>query len=98
MSTAILGAFYVFLMIDAVFRETQGKSSLTDTIILLLLSIPYMLIFAIGCHTLVLTNMILDEMEQRKKDDTVRRHSRNNSDDRYSSNNTSSRPESRQIV
>ena len=82
-STSIIGAFYVFLLIDCFLRsESHGtgssnnddgssssstsEESVGDRTVLLLLSMPFLVIFAVGCHSLHLLSMVLDEIKARK--------------------------------
>ena len=65
---SVLGAFFCYLLIDLFLSESHDKESLTDTTVLLLLSLPYLVIFAIGCHSMYLTNMIYDEIKFREEE------------------------------
>ncbi len=71
---SILGAFYVFLILDCFLRKEQfgvdssGQESMGDRTILFLLSLPFLVIFIIGCHSMYLVSMILDENKARKQE------------------------------
>jgi len=73
-TTSVLGAFYVFLLIDCFIRkESRGtgtveQESVGDRTILFLLSLPFLVIFLIGCHCLYLLSMVLDELKARKNE------------------------------
>lgn len=60
---SILGAFFCYLLLDMFFKESTEKDSLTDTTVMIILSLPYLVIFLIGCHSMYLTNMIYDEIK-----------------------------------
>lgn len=72
--TSVLGAFYVFLLIDCFIRQeshgtgTVEQESVGDRTILFLLSLPFLAIFIIGCHSLYLLSMVMDEVKARKKE------------------------------
>jgi len=66
-----LGAFYVFLLLDVFLRNEQHgelSESVGDRTILFLLSLPFLVIFLIGCHSMYLLSMVLDEVRARKKE------------------------------
>ena len=66
-----LGAFYVFLLLDCFLRDEQHgalQESVGDRTILFLLSLPFLVIFLIGCHSMYLLSMVLDEVRARKKE------------------------------
>jgi len=67
---SVLGAFFFYLIIDTIFTEenSDNKGRLSDTAVMLLLSIPFLFIFLIGCHCMYLTNMIYDEVKEREKE------------------------------
>jgi hypothetical protein len=67
---SILGAFYVYLLIDAFFKESADNPGderrMSDSGVLFLLSIPFLLIFLVGCHSMYLLNIYYDELKARK--------------------------------
>ena len=63
---SFLGAFIIYLMIDTLFSSDADSESLADTSVMILLSFPFIIIFAIGCHSMYLTNMLFDEFKLRK--------------------------------
>ena len=68
---SILGAFYIYLLLDFFLSSTSEAShpeKLSDTMVLLLMSLPYLLMFLIGCHSMYLLNMLLDEKAARRQD------------------------------
>jgi hypothetical protein len=65
----VLGAFFVYLLLDTFMKESDSQNEkLSDTAVLLILSSPFLIIFIIGCHSMYLTDMIYDEVKQRKQD------------------------------
>eukprot|EP00347_Sterkiella_histriomuscorum_P000253 403376593 len=75
--TSVLGAFYIYLMIDTFLTSDSRTNSQTaakneqmsDTWVLFMMSLPFFGIFLVGCHSMYLLNMIYDELAARKKDD-----------------------------
>ena len=72
---SIIGAFYVYLILDIMLRKevSSGSSStndpnLSDHAVLLILSLPFLMIFLIGCHSMYCFNIIYDETKLRKQD------------------------------
>lgn len=65
---SILGAFFVYLLLDLYFTDNANQARLTDTTVLLVFSLPFLFIFLIGCHSLYLTSMVYDELKERKKE------------------------------
>ena len=51
-------------------NEQHGElsESVGDRTILFLLSLPFLVIFLIGCHSMYLLSMVLDEVRARKKE------------------------------
>mmetsp|Transcript_32872 Transcript_32872/g.50261 ORF Transcript_32872/g.50261 Transcript_32872/m.50261 type:complete len:138 (-) Transcript_32872:389-802(-) len=72
-SISIIGAFYIYIIIDAIAVDTVKNDSkgnpitetLDDTIVLLISSIPLLGLFIMGIFSLVLVLQIDDEIEQR---------------------------------
>ncbi len=70
--SSILGAFYVYLLLDTLVFNNTGRSSesdqgpMEDWLVLLILSTPFLIIFIIGCHSMYLLDMIYDEERSRK--------------------------------
>ncbi len=75
-----IGAFYVFLLIDAFVRDEQfgvaseegslsPEPSIGDRTIMFILSLPFLVIFIIGCHSMYLLNQVFDEIKQAKSDE-----------------------------
>lgn len=75
---SIMGAFYVFLLIDCFLREEQhGPGAVTDGVVgdrtvLFFLSLPFLAMFLIGCHSMYLLNLIMDEVKSRKQERILR--------------------------
>jgi hypothetical protein len=72
---SFLGAFYIYLILDFLFFD-KGKNpdgSLSDTAVMFLLSLPFLLDFLIGIFSMYLFNMVYDERQARKKDIQQRR-------------------------
>ena len=67
---SIFGAFYVYLLIEMFFlARPQGEGGpLSDTSVMFLMSIPYLVIFLVGCHSMYLFNMVYDERKARKEE------------------------------
>jgi asparagine N-glycosylation enzyme membrane subunit Stt3 len=69
---SIIGAFYVFLLIDSFLRTeshgigTENNSVLGDRTVLFILTLPFLVIFMIGCHSMYLCNLVMDELKARK--------------------------------
>jgi len=49
-------------------RSGSQQGALSDTGVMFLLSLPYLIIFIIGCHSMYLFNMVYDEREARNKE------------------------------
>jgi hypothetical protein len=69
-SIAFIGPFYIYLVIDALFIDTanadeKASGALTDTQILMFLSIPDLFIFIYGVSQLSLVFKIFDEIKFR---------------------------------
>ena len=64
--TSILGAFYVFLILETFLREEAETPSMSDQTVLMLLSVPFLLIFLIGCHAMYTFNLIYEEVKLRR--------------------------------
>lgn len=65
---SFLGAFYIYLTLDMIFFDEPSPDSgkLSDTGVMFLLSLPFLIVFIIGCHSLYLFNMVYDERKARK--------------------------------
>ena len=46
--------------------ENQQQPGLSDTSVMFFMSLPYLVIFLVGCHSMYLFSMILDERQARK--------------------------------
>lgn len=68
---SVIGAFYAYLLIDSLIRTEVGDA-VSDRTIMFLLTLPFFFIFLIGCHSMYLLNMYMDEMKERKQERTVR--------------------------
>jgi hypothetical protein len=67
--TSILGAFYIYLLLDAFLKESEDAGDrMSDWKVLLLMSIPFLLIFLVGCHAMYLLNLVFDENKARKEE------------------------------
>ncbi len=64
--SSILGAFYFYLMIDTYLKSGSQNQTFSDSTILFFLTLPFLFIFIIGCHSLYLTNLIFDEKKRLK--------------------------------
>jgi hypothetical protein len=68
LTIAVIGAFYIYLIIEfALGIDSKTKGGLNETIILILLSLPLLLIFVLGIYSLVLLLEIDEELEEREK-------------------------------
>lgn len=65
---SILGAFFVYLLLDLFLTDSSDNVRLTDTTVLLVFSLPFLFIFLIGCHSMYLTSMVYDELKERNKE------------------------------
>lgn len=68
--TSLFGAFYIYLIIEMVFLKPNdfkqdANAALSDTSVMFLMSIPFLIIFAVGCHSMYLLNMVSDERKER---------------------------------
>jgi hypothetical protein len=63
---SVLGAFFVYLLLDTFLAERPENERLTDTTVLALMSLPFLGIFLVGCHSMYLTDMIYDEIKSRR--------------------------------
>ena len=57
---SIFGAFYMYLLIEMFFlaRPQGDDGALSDTSVMFLMSIPYLVIFLVGCHSMYLFEMV----------------------------------------
>lgn len=69
---SVIGAFYAYLCIDSVIRTEEASTSFSDRTIMFLLTLPFFFIFLIGCHSIYLLNMYMDEMKERKEERLIR--------------------------
>ena len=67
---SVLGAFFIYLLLDTFLSESSEGTSLSDTTVLALMSLPFLGIFLVGCHSMYLTDMIYDEIKARKQEKT----------------------------
>lgn len=67
---SFLGAFYIYLLLDMLFFDDPSPDGhkLTDAGIMFLLSIPFLIDFAIGIYSMYLFNMVYDERKMRKNE------------------------------
>lgn len=69
--TSLFGAFYVYLLIEMIFIKPNdfkqdANSALSDTAVMFLMSIPFLIIFLVGCHSMYLLNLVFDERKHRQ--------------------------------
>lgn len=65
---SVIGGFYIYILIDILFRTDKSEnSSLSDTWVLLISSIPLIALFSMGIYSCVLLIMVDEELDQRKK-------------------------------
>ena len=70
---SFIGAFYSYLLIDSIIRHEPNAESFSDRTIMFLLTMPFFFIFLIGCHSMYLLNMYMDEIKERKVErDSIR--------------------------
>lgn len=67
---SVLGAFFIYIVLDImlVADSSPTEDTWTDGSVMIWLSLPFLFIFLIGCHSMYLTNMIYDELSHRKKE------------------------------
>ena len=68
--TSLFGAFYVYLLIEMIFIKPNdfkqdANAALSDTAIMFLMSIPFLIIFIVGCHSMYLLGLVMDERKHR---------------------------------
>ena len=73
---SVFGAFYVYLILEMIFlrqptstQPLSGEESLSDTAVKFLYSIPYLVVFIVGCHSIYLFNLVFDERKARQDED-----------------------------
>ena len=66
---AVIGGFYIYLIIEFSLGTDKNSSSggLNEMTIMILLSLPLLIIFAMGIYSLVLILMLDQEIEEREK-------------------------------
>jgi hypothetical protein len=66
---SVIGGLYIYIFIDNAFRETPGNESgsLSQTIIMVITSLPLLGLFVMGIYSCVLAIMIEDELDARQK-------------------------------
>ena len=65
---SVLGAFFVYLILDIFMSQSHDGASLGDSTVMALLSVPFLFIFIIGCHSMYLSNMVYDEIKARRQE------------------------------
>jgi hypothetical protein len=65
-TVTVIGAFYVYLLIDYFIKP--DKDSLSDSIVMFILSLPFLLIFVSGIHSLVFFSLVYEEHHERNAD------------------------------
>ena len=73
---SIIGGFYIYIIVDAIITSNKyntamktNSSPLSQTIILILTSVPFLALFIMGCYSVALAFKVEDELEERKKND-----------------------------
>ena len=67
LGSSIFGAFYAYLVIEMLFlaknkhKDSSSEKLVTDSGILFIYSLPFFVIFLVGCHSFYLFNMVYDE-------------------------------------
>ena len=64
----MLGAFYVFLLLDMFFSVDTENNGLSDTVVLFILSLPFLIIFIVGMYSFSVTNDLYDELKIRRQE------------------------------
>ena len=68
MNMALIGTFILYSIMDIVFQKTISESAgWSDKAILLMMSLPFVLIWLIGLHSLYLGNLVYSELIARRK-------------------------------
>ena len=68
MVSSMLGAFYVFLLLDMFFSVDTENNGLSDTVVLFILSLPFLIIFIVGMYSFSVTNDLYDELKIRRQE------------------------------
>jgi hypothetical protein len=72
---SVIGAFYAYLIIDSLLRkEEETGDRVGQSGVLFLLTLPFFFIFLIGCHSMYLMNMLMDELKARKDERQLRNY------------------------
>ena len=69
--TSLFGAFYVYLLIEMIFIKPNdfkqnSNAAMSDTAVMFFMSIPFMIIFLVGCHSMYLLVLVSDERKERR--------------------------------
>ena len=73
---SIIGGFYIYIFVDYALtydryvtedEDLEHQQSLSQTIILILTTVPFLALFVMGIFSAVLAGKVDDELEERKK-------------------------------